>query len=270
MTARHATLSQAEVDHYKREGYVIPGFRLPAERLDEIGQAYERLLAAHKDDPDFSPDFILGPHVTSGYGIEGDPAWLDFARDPAILDMLEQVMGPDIILWGVTIFGKPAGVGKATPWHQDGDYYPIEPLETTTVWVSLDGSYRENGCMRVIPRSHRERKVFKHHWEEKPDQTLAQVIDKDQADLSKAVEIELEPGQMSLHDVYMVHGSQPNHSDKRRMGLVLRYMPGSSFYNHSGGAATENAGSRHGYSQRPLFLLRGQDRSGRNDFSVGH
>lgn len=263
-------LSPDEIERYRNEGYLIPNFRLTEEKLGRIREAYERLLAAHSGDPDFSPDFILGPHMTSGYGVKGDPAWLEFARDPELLDMLEQLMGPDIILWGVTIFGKPAGVGKATPWHQDGDYYPIEPLETTTIWISLDGSYPENGCMKMIPGSHRERRVFKHHWEEKPDQTLAQVIDEDQVDLSQAADIVLEPGQISIHDVYMVHGSQPNSSDKRRMGLVLRYMPGHCYYNHGGGQATEDAGSRHGYSSRPLFLLRGQDRSGRNDFSRGH
>jgi hypothetical protein len=263
-------LSQQEIAQYREKGYVIPSFRLPQETLSRIREAYERLLEAHKDDPDFSPDFILGPHMTSGYGVKGDPAWLDFARDPAILDLLEQVMGPDIILWGVTIFGKPARTGKATPWHQDGDYYPIEPLETTTVWISLDGSTPENGCMRVVPGSHRARKVFKHHWEEKPDQTLAQVIDPGEVDLESAEDLVLEPGQLSIHDVYLVHGSNANRSGKRRMGLVFRYMPGGSFYNHGGGQATEDQGSRHGYTKRALFLLRGRDRSGRNDFSVGH
>ena len=238
--------------------------------LAAIRDAYERLLEAHKEDPGFSPDLILGPHMTSGYGIAGDPVWLDFARDPEILDMVEQVMGPDIILWGVTIFGKPARQGKATPWHQDGDYYPIEPLETTTVWISLDGSTVENGCMRVIPGSHKPHRVYKHHREERSDLTIAQVVDSDQVDLESADDLVLEPGQLSIHDVYLVHGSNANHSDKRRMGLVLRYMPASSYYNHGGGEKTEQQGSRHGYSQRALFLLRGEDRCGRNDFSLGH
>lgn len=264
-------LSDSEIETYHRDGLVIPDSRLSEETLTRIGAAYERLLEAHKGDPKFSPDFILGPHLRSGsYGVDGDPEWLRIATLPEVLDMVEQVMGPDIILWGVTIFGKPAGHGKATPWHQDGDYYPIEPLETCTVWISLDGSYPENGCMRFIPGSHRERKVFKHHWEERPDYTLAQVIDEDQVDLGTARDIILEPGRVSLHDVYLVHGSNANTSDRRRMGLVLRFMPGSSFYNHAGGQATEQAGSAHGYSKRVLFLVRGQDRSGRNDFSLGH
>ena len=80
----------------------------------------------------------------------------------------------------------------------------------------------------------------------------------------------LEPGQISLHDVYLVHGSDANHSRKRRMGLVLRIMPATSFYNHNSGKIKEDAGSPHGYSNRALFLLRGEDRSGRNNFTRGH
>lgn len=266
------SLSKDEIRTYHEDGLVIPDFRLPGQTLARIGDAYQRLLERNREEPDFSPDFILGPHLANegGYGVKGDPEWLEFASDPAILDMVEQVMGPDIILWGITIFGKPARTGKETPWHQDGDYYPIEPLETCTAWISLDGAWPENGCMRFVPGSHRDHRVYTHHFEKRDDMTLAQIIDDDQVDLDTGRDVVLEPGQVSLHDVYLVHGSKPNRSERRRMGLVLRFMPGSSYYNHEKGAATEAAGSAHGYSRRPLFLLRGQDRSGRNDFSIGH
>ena len=266
-------LTEAEVRTYREDGLVVPDHRLPAATLARIADAYERLLERNRGEPGFSPDIILGPHLANagGYGVKGDPEWLEFARDPAILDMVEQVMGPDIILWGMTIFGKPAGCGKETPWHQDGDYYPIEPLETCTVWISLDGSYPENGCLRVVPGSHRPHRLYTHHFEkQRDDLTIAQVIDDGQVDLETGRDVVLEPGQLSLHDVYLVHGSLPNRSERRRMGLVLRFMPGTSFYNHAAGAATEAAGSAHGYSKRPLFLLRGEDRTGRNDFRIGH
>ena len=266
-------LTPEEVARYHEDGLVIPsGYRVPEKTLAQIRAAYDRLLAANKDNPDFSPDFILGPHLdTQGtYGVAGDREWLEFAMIPEVLDMVEQVVGPDLVLWGVTIFGKPAKVGKATPWHQDGDYYPIEPLETCTVWISLDGSTPEQGCMRFIPGSHKPHKLFSHHWEHRDDYTLAQVIDEDQVDLANSRDIILEPGQISIHDVYLVHGSGPNHSERRRMGLVLRIMPATSFYNHDSGKHKEDAGSPHGYSNRALFLLRGEDKTGRNDFRRGH
>ncbi len=266
-------LTKAEITRYHEDGLVIPSdYRVPGPMLERMRAAYDRLLAANRDNPDFSPDFILGPHLdTAGtYGVEGDPEWLEFALIPEILDMVEQVAGPDLVLWGVTIFGKPAKVGKATPWHQDGDYYPIEPLETCSVWIALDGSTVEQGCMRFVPGSHKPRRLYSHHWEHRDDYTLAQVIDDDQVDLASGRDILLEPGQISLHDIYLVHGSGVNRSDRRRVGLVLRIMPGSSFYNHDSGKLKEEAGSPHGYSNRALFLLRGGDRTGRNDFTRGH
>ena len=266
-------LTQEEIDTYQRDGLVIPSnYRLPPATLQRIHQLYAELLENNADSPDFSADFILGPHLDANgtYGIKGDPQWLEFAQTPEILDMVEQLIGPDLILWGVTIFGKPAHIGKATPWHQDGDYYPIEPLETLTVWISLDGSTPEQGCMKYIPGSHRDHRIYSHHFEHRDDYTLGQVIDGDQVDLSLARDIVLEAGQISLHDVYLVHGSDANLSNKRRMGLVLRILPASSFYNHNSGKIKEDAGSPHGYSQRALFLLRGEDRSGQNNFTLGH
>ncbi len=266
-------LSPNEIETYHRDGLVIPArYRVPAGVLARIDELYRKLLADNRDNPDFTPDFILGPHLDASgtYGVRGDPAWLEFAHIDEILDMVEQLIGPDFVLWGMTIFGKPARVGKATPWHQDGDYYPIEPLETLTVWISLDGSTAEQGCMRYIPGSHRDRRVYSHHFEHRDDYTLAQVIDDGQVDLGLARDVVLEPGQISLHDVYLVHGSEANRSDRRRMGLVLRIMPATSFYNHDSGKIKEDAGSPHGYSNRALFLLRGEDRTGRNDFSRGH
>jgi hypothetical protein len=266
-------LTDQEIETYRQEGLVIPStYRVPQATLARINELYQNLLENNKDNPDFSADFILGPHLdTSGsYGVKGDPEWLDFTRILEILDMVEQLIGGDFVLWGVTIFGKPAEGGKATPWHQDGDYYPIEPLETLTVWISLDGSTPQQGCMRFIPGSHREHRIYAHHFEHSEDYTLAQIIDDDQVDLKQARDIVLEPGQISLHDVYLVHGSEANRSSRRRMGLVLRIMPATSFYNHNSGKIKEDAGSPHGYSNRALFLLRGKDRSGRNDFTRGH
>ena len=248
-------LTDQEIETYHQDGLVIPSsYRVPRKILARINELYQKLLEDNKNTPDFSADFILGPHLNAhaSYGVKGDPGWLDFARIAEILDMVEQLIGGDFILWGVTIFGKPAKNGKATPWHQDGDYYPIEPLETLTVWISLDGSTPEQGCMKFIPGSHRERKVYSHHFEHRDDYTLAQVIDDGQVDLGRARDIVLEPGQISLHDVYLVHGSDANLSPRRRMGLVLRIMPATSFYNHDSGVIKEAAGSPHGYSNREI------------------
>jgi hypothetical protein len=94
---------------------VIPSqYRVPGVTLVRINELYLNLLEDNRDNPDFSADFILGPHLdaTGTYGVKGDPEWLEFTRIAEILDMVEQLIGSDLILWGVTIFGKPAFNGE--------------------------------------------------------------------------------------------------------------------------------------------------------------
>jgi len=263
-------LSEQEVATYHRDGLVIPDYTMPEDVISRMRRAYADLLAVNKDVPGVNPDFMLGPHLknTGAQGVIGDPVWLEFARNPDILEMVSQVAGEDLILWGTTIFGKPAFTGKETAWHQDGDYYPIEPLETVTVWIALDDSTPENGCMRYIPGSHRERRLFPHHWDDSPALNLQQVIDEEFAPEDQARDIVLKTGQVSIHDVYLVHGSHANTSPNRRAGFVLRIMPGTCYYNHGKGHDSDNAS--HDYSRRALYLLRGSDQTGRNDFRIGH
>jgi ectoine hydroxylase-related dioxygenase (phytanoyl-CoA dioxygenase family) len=184
--------------------------------------------------------------------------------------MVEQVIGPDIILWGSMLFAKPAGDGKAVPWHQDGRYWPIEPLETVTVRVAIDGSDLENGCMQYIPGSHKSRSLELHEIDIRDDMALGQRMA--EVDDSKAADCILAPGQISLHDVYTVHGSAHNRSTKRRADYAIRYMPATSLYDRSDDHpatvyARENSPNMN-YTKRPIWLVRGRDRAG-NDFSVG-
>lgn len=265
-----ARLSEDEIATYHRDGLVIPDYTLPDQVIARMQQAYEDILEANKDVPGVNPDFMLGPHLekSGAQGVVGDPIWLEFAQHPDIVEMVSQVAGEDLILWGTTLFGKPAYSGKETAWHQDGDYYPIEPLETVTVWIALDDSTPENGCMRYIPGSHKERRLFPHHWDDDPKLNLKQVIDEEYAPEDQARDIVLKRGQLSIHDVYLVHGSSANKSPNRRAGFILRIMPATSYYNHHKGTGSDNPS--HDYSQRALYLLRGKDQTGRNDFSVGH
>jgi len=263
-------LSEAEIDVYHEDGLVIPDYRVSDDMLARMRGAYDRLLA---DNPDITSDIMLGPHLerSGAQGVQGSREWLEFATEPDILGMVSQVAGEDLVLWGTTIFGKPAGCGKATPWHQDGDYYPIEPLETCTVWMALDDATPENGCMRYLPGSHKERRLFPHHWEEDDGLSINQVIDEEFVDESQARDIVLKAGQISIHDVYLAHASRPNRSDNRRAGFVLRIMPATSYYNHGRGQEIGTQHAHQDYGNRALYLIRGEDRSGgRNDFTTGH
>jgi hypothetical protein len=263
-------LSDAEVAHYHEHGYVIPGWRLPADRLAAMRSALEDLIAANAGT--VGADNMICPHVISGgvQGLTGDRVWLDYARIPEVLDMVEQLIGPDFALWGTTVFGKPAGTGKRVPWHQDGEYWPIRPLATCSAWIALDAATPENGCLRVIPGSHKQQRLRAHAQDDSDELALNQVLDASEYDEADAVDFVLEPGQVSLHDVYLVHGSEPNRSDKRRAGYVCRYMPTSSYFDRTIGAELQAKGNLVDFATRPLFLMRGRDVSGRNDFQVGH
>ena len=156
------------------------------------------------------------------------------------------------------------------PWHQDGQYWPIRPLATCTVWVALDSSDRENGCLKVIPGSHRSGAVYAHQPDDREDIVLSQKLLDDQFDIGAATHLELQPGGMSIHDVYLIHGSDPNRSDRRRAGVALRYMPATSRFDRDLIAAGSSAGYLIDYARRPIWLLRGVDRTGTNDFKIGH
>ena len=263
-------LSLEETARYRRDGYVVPAdFRLPPDLLAEAKAEYDRLLA---ENAGIASDIMLGPHLTKvgAQGVKGSQFWYDLATQPALLDMAEQLIGPDIVLWGTTVFGKPAKGGKETPWHQDGDYYPIRPLETLTIWMALDDATVANGCLRFIPGSHRARKLYSHHWEENPDLTINLVCDSDQFEEATAEDLVLEAGQVSYHDVYMIHGSGANTTDHRRAAFVVRLMPAASVYDHDLGADYAKQHPTQDYGKRALFLVRGQDRSGRNNFEIGH
>ena len=136
--------------------------------------------------------------------------------------LVEQLIGPDIVLWGCHVFCKPAQEGFETPWHQDGHYWPIRPLATCTVWVALEPSTRANGCLRVIPGSHAGKHLHPHLHEDRNDLTLNQRMQDGSFDEDDAVDLELQPGQMSMHDVYMIHGAKANVSGQRRTIDVCR------------------------------------------------
>jgi ectoine hydroxylase-related dioxygenase (phytanoyl-CoA dioxygenase family) len=265
-------LDEAEVRRYHELGYLVPSWHLTDARVARLREALERLL---RDNPGVRPEKLVSAHLArrggqaNAEGVRGQAEFLELAMDRQILDAVEQLIGPDIILWGCHVFCKPAGDGHETPWHQDGHYWPIRPLATCTVWVALEESTADNGCLRVIPRSHREKVSHPHLHEDRQDVALHQRLAAHSFDADAAVDLELQPGQMSMHDVYLIHGADANRSARRRTGVALRYMPGSSVFERNLDPVQGRSGVPVAFATRPLWLLRGRDRTGRNDFSIG-
>jgi hypothetical protein len=264
-----ASLHPEEITQYHRDGFVIPAYRLSPQWVARMQSALNLLIA---NNPGVRPEKLVSAHIEgqNDEGVKGCSDFLELAMHPEILDLVEGVLGPDIILWGCHVFCKPASEGYETPWHQDGHYWPIRPLANCTVWVALEPSTRDNGCLRVIPSSHRSMQLHPHLHEDRTDLTLNQRMAEGSFDEAEAVDLELQPGQMSLHDIYMVHGAKANTSGQRRTGVALRYMPGTSLFDRDLRPSNGKTGVPVSFATRPLWLLRGQDRTGRNDFSMGH
>jgi ectoine hydroxylase-related dioxygenase (phytanoyl-CoA dioxygenase family) len=262
-------LDAGEIAHYEAQGYVIPRFRLPAGEVAALREALDALI---RDNPGVRPEKLVSAHIAgdNGEGVRGSAAFLALARDPRIVELVSGVIGDDVVLWGCHVFCKPAGEGYETPWHQDGHYWPIRPLATCTAWVALEPSTVANGCLRVIPRSHRDRALHAHLHEDRRDVTLNQRMADGTFDEREAVDLELEPGEMSLHDVYMIHGAARNRSPQRRTGVALRYMPSTSVFERDRNPVDGKSGVPVDFARRPLWLVKGIDRSGRNDFVIGH
>ena len=262
-------LHAQEILSYQKDGYVIPQYRLDADFLQSLQDALDDLI---RKNPGVRPEKLVSAHIEgrNDEGVSGSRRFLELAMHPPIVDMVEQLIGPDVILWGCHVFCKPAEEGFETPWHQDGHYWPIRPLATCTVWVALEPSTKSNGCLRVIPGSHRDKVLHEHLHEDREDLTLNQRMADGTFNETHAVDLELEPGQMSMHDVYMIHGAAANRSQQRRTGVALRFMPGSSLFDRQLKPVHGKTGVNVSFATRPLWLLRGRDATGLNDFSIGH
>lgn len=244
-------LSDEQVQAYRREGYLIVREPIFSQaKFEKLKQYFESLL----DNLDVGqrPEAMDVPHFVHPELFE----WL-FADE--VLDLVEPILGPNIALWSSHFICKPKGDGKRVPWHEDSAYWKgsLEPMKVCTVWLAIDPSTTENGCMYVIPRTHDHgfsdyepvdpaKNVF--HTEITPSQRKDQL----------AVPVELQPNQASLHDGRLQHGSPANTSNLRRCGYTMRYMP--SYVKHT---------SRCDANGRPLhqiYLARGRDLAG-NDYA---
>ncbi len=151
--------------------------------------------------------------------------WLDaLVRDARILDPVESLLGPDLLCWGAQFFAKPAGDAAYVSWHQDATYWGLSSPDVVTAWVALTPSTRESGCMQVVPGTHRAQVPHEDRFDDANLLSRGQEVAV-KVDPASVVDVELQPGQMSLHHVLLFHGSEPNRSTWPRIGFAIRYVP---------------------------------------------
>jgi non-haem Fe2+, alpha-ketoglutarate-dependent halogenase len=211
-------LTTAQIEQYREEGFVSP-VRVMSEAA--AGE-YRRRLEAFE--------------ATSGGPLGGDLrhkshllfTWLaELVRHDRILDAIEDLYGPDLLCWSTNFFIKEKANPAFVSWHQDSTYWGLSKPDVVSAWIAFTSAHSGNGAMQVIPGSHKvdqipHRDTFDKHNLLTRGQEVAVDVDE-----SKAVTITLEPGEMSLHHVRLVHGSPPNTSDDRRIGFAIRYVPTS-------------------------------------------
>jgi non-haem Fe2+, alpha-ketoglutarate-dependent halogenase len=208
-------LADAAVAHYREHGYYAPIRVMSATEAEMLRGRLEAHEAAH--------GVLKGSMRHKSHLLF---TWLDgLIRHPAILDAVEGVIGPDILCWSSTFFIKEARDPGFVSWHQDSTYWGLDPADIVTAWVALSESTAENGAMRVIPDTHKlEQVAHRDTFAANNLLTRGQEIAVD-VDGDTAVMLSLQPGEMSLHHVRLIHGSDPNPSAKRRIGFAIRYLP---------------------------------------------
>ena len=209
-------LSKEAVAQFRKEGYFFPVPLLNGAEVSEIRGQLEAFEAEQ------------------GYPLEGGQRshahllfpWLDsLVRHPKILDVVEDLVGPDILCWGSIFWTKEARSASFVSWHQDITYWGLTDGDVVNVWVALSPANQISGCMSVLPGSHLQPPLpHDDRFHEDNMLTRGQEIAVD-VDSSKTVQMPLQSGQMSLHDIRIAHGSGPNRSDERRIGFSVQYIP---------------------------------------------
>ena len=229
------SLTLEQIAHFQQEGWLAP-FRAitPAEAAKAVEwvDAYEV-----RHNVNVNKHLKIKGHLAAPWIIE-------LGRNKAILDAVEGLIGPDIMLFGASIFAKAGHDGSYVSWHQDSAYFGLEPHEEVTAWVALTESHAANGALQILPRTHTGPDL-KHEETYEANNMLARgqklAIDDD----SQAVTLELQPGEFSLHHERTAHGSKANTTDTRRVGFAFFYVP------------------THAYcpaGRRTAILVRGEDK----------
>ena len=208
-------LTAQAVAQFERDGFYSPIRAMPAAEAVEIRaklEAHEKRAGGPLKGALRHKSHLLFP-------------WLwELVHHRGIVDAVEDVLGPNLLCWSSSFFIKEARDPAFVSWHQDSTYWGLSSPDVITAWVALSSSTLESGAMRVVPRTHAGQIAHRDTFKEGNLLTRGQEVMVD-IDGSNAVDLLLEPGEMSLHHVRLIHGSEPNRAADRRIGFAIRYIP---------------------------------------------
>ena len=209
-------LTKAQIDQYNDQGYLFPFDIFSAEEITEI--------RAYFDD-------LLSKAMAAGWNSYEITNWhkhcrsvYDLVTNSRILDYVQDLLGETLILRHSHFFAKLPGDGKRVSWHQDASYWPLTPSKVISAWLAIDDTDVENGAMQVIPGSHKNAQVAFEKSSKTENNVLNQTVHHPEKYGNDPVSLTLKAGQMSLHSDWILHGSEPNMSTRRRCGLAMRFL----------------------------------------------
>ncbi len=205
-------------EQYYRDGYVFPVDVFSKPEALKYRTELEALEKRLGDSTVGNKEQLNYPHVIFKFAAE-------IVRSPKLLDVVEAMIGPNILVWGATFFIKEPHTESFVSWHQDLRYWGLNDNDgQVSAWVALSPVNIANGCMRFIPGSHKgEMRDHNDTFGDDNILTRGQEVAVDE-EAEELVHVELEPGQASFHHGKLLHASAPNHSDERRIGLAINYV----------------------------------------------
>lgn len=208
------TLSHEQVQQYERDGILFPAPALSLAEVSKFRAAFERLEAHLGGRPQHRQ--LIQPHLCYRWAY-------DLATHTAILNVIEEIIGPNILVHSTSLFPKYPHEADYILWHQDAYYWGLSAPRLVSAWVALTDSTVDNGCMRVMPGTHKQ-KVLPHAKSSRHKKTRLSLEVAVEVDESRAQDILLKAGDMSLHHPYIIHGSNPNQTDEMRIGFAIRFV----------------------------------------------
>ena len=203
-----------QIEAYRRDGFAFPIEILSRAEVEGFRGAFESLIESSRD---YSPKRFDRLHLLFDWAHQ-------VVTHERLLDVVEAILGDDILVYGTLVLAKQPHDLRYASWHQDSFYSGLHLTPSTTAWIALTPSHRGNGCMRVIPGSHRLGALDHENVEDEHLLNRRGERVKLEVDESQAVDVELQPGQISLHESTLVHSSNPNASDEPRIGFIVRFV----------------------------------------------
>jgi len=204
-----------QIEAYRRDGFVFPIEILSRAEVEGFRGAFESLIERSRE---YLPKRFDRLHVYFDWAYQ-------IVTHGRLLDVVESILGDDILVYGTLVLAKQPHDLRYASWHQDSFYSGLHLTPSTTAWIALTQSHQGNGCMRVIPGSHKLGSMEHENVADDPHMLnrRGERIKTD-VDESVAVDVVLKPGEISLHESTLVHGSTPNTSDEPRIGFIVRFV----------------------------------------------